>query len=348
MRALLTLTAAVYLFTLHIFGVFGMYPYLVADIGGTNARFAIVTTKMGGEFIFEDIKILETREHASFEGALQTYLNSTSHKPTAACIAIAGPVDGDRIKMTNLSWEFQGTAVSKQFGFEKTLLMNDFAAVAAACSQMTAEYLTLVKAGTASANGNKVVFGPGTGLGVAGLVNSNGNWLPVPTEGGHINIAASSAYEAEIINSAILKFGHVSAEMFVSGPGLINLYHAVCAVDDAKTHTYKPSEITQKAIDGSDEHCIKTLNLFISFAGSFAGNLALTYGAKGGVYIAGGIVPRILNHLKAGSFTEKFTSKGVMSRFVEPIPVQLMTHPETAFVGAAAWLEQHCQNSLIT
>lgn len=318
-----------------------MSPFLVADIGGTNARFALVTGKANNEYVFEHIKVLSTSSHSTFENALQTYLESTNLHPHAACIAIAGPVSGDHIKMTNLSWAFSGRELSAKFGFSRTLLMNDFAAVASACSQMAGEYLLTVKPGIVEPTGHKAVFGPGTGLGVAGLINTPTGWLPVPTEGGHVNIAPATELEADVLKAAMTQFPHVSAEMFVSGPGLVNLYNALCAVRKTEPQPLKPSDITTAALDGSDELCVQSLELFVSFAGSFAGNLALTYGAKGGIYIAGGIMPRILDYLKASSFTERFSNKGVMSHYVEHIPVYLMTHPETAFVGAAAWLEQH-------
>lgn len=318
-----------------------MFPFLVADIGGTNARFALVVDKNAGEFVFENIQILSTQAHDTFESSLQTYLNTASAAPTAACIGIAGPVNGDHIKMTNLSWEFTGLELCKRFGFSRTLLMNDFAAVAAACANISPDYLVTVKPGQGVKNGHKVVFGPGTGLGVAGLVNNNGQWLPVPCEGGHVNIAPSTPYETDIIKLAMADLGHVSAESLVSGPGLVNLYKAVCAVEGNQFQAYKPSDITYKALNAEDPMCIKSLDLFVSFAGSFAGNLALTYGAKGGVYIAGGIIPRILPYLQAGAFIDRFCAKGPMSHYVKTIPVELMTHPETAFVGAATWLEQH-------
>ena len=259
-----------------------MFPFLVADIGGTNARFALVTGKSNGQFVFDHIQVLPTQDHPTFESAFQAYLDCAPQKPTAACIAIAGPVNGDHIKMTNLSWEFTGVELSRTFGLTKTLLMNDFAAVAAACSQMTAEHLETVKPGTPNPTGNKAVYGPGTGLGVAGLVNANGQWLPVPAEGGHVNIAPANAYEAEVIKAAMAEHGHVSAETFISGPGLVNLYKAVCSVENAAAKDYEPADVSQKGVSGEDTLCAKALELFVSFAGSFAGNLALTYGATGG------------------------------------------------------------------
>ncbi len=318
-----------------------MYPYLVADIGGTNARFALVTGKNQSEFTLEHIQVLSTHTFATFEDALSTYLDGIDLTPTAACMAIAGPVNGDHVKMTNLSWEFTGKGLCDRFGFSQTLLMNDFAAVAAACPQMSESSLTVVKPGNIQPNANKAVYGPGTGLGVAGVVYTNGQWIPVPSEGGHVNIAPATPYEADVIKAAMSFLGHVSAESLVSGPGLVNLYKAVCIVEKAEAKTLEPSQISQLALDDNDPLCQKALELFISFAGSFAGNIALTYGAKGGVYIAGGIIPKILSAVQSGPYIERFKNKGPMNHYVEDIPVLLMTHTETAFVGAAAWLEQH-------
>jgi glucokinase len=242
--------------------------------------------------------------------------------------------------MTNLSWEFSCLDIAKEFNFETFMAMNDFAAVAVACSQVTDEHLLTIKAGTEIANATKVVFGPGTGLGVAGLVNFEGRWLPVPSEGGHINIAPATAFEADVIKVAMQQYGHVSAESFISGPGLLNLYKCICTVNGVAINNITQAEISNGAVAGGDAILHQTLTTFCSFIGAFAGNLALTYGAKGGVYIAGGILPRFSNFLIASPFEERFTNKGIMKHFVESIPANLIIHPETAFVGAAAWLEQ--------
>ncbi len=322
-----------------------MYPYLVADIGGTNARFALVTGKSNDNFQIEHIQILSTADHPSCESAIRAYLTGIgSVSPTAACLAIAGPIVGDRVKMTNLNWEFSCTEMAKNLGLQHCLAINDFAAVAAACGQLTEQHLHNVKPGKNISGATRAVFGPGTGLGVAGLVNDQGRWIPVPCEGGHVNLAPATAFEADVIKAAIEQLGHVSAESFISGPGLVNLYRAVCTVKGVKADELKPADITQHAIAATNDVCVETLNTFCSFAGSFAGNLALTYGAKGGIYIAGGIFPRFTDFLQSSPFVERFRSKGVMSHFVETISVDLITHPETAFVGAAASLEQALQN----
>lgn len=317
-----------------------MYPYLVADIGGTNARFALVTGKDSHDFNLEQIKILPAAEYDSFEAALQQYLDDVNVQPYAACIAIAGPVTGDAIKMTNLSWEFSCLDIEKKFNLKRFIVINDFAAVAAACGYLTHSHLYRVKSGTPIADKPRAVFGPGTGLGVAGLIPHGKQWLPIPCEGGHVNVAPADALEADIIKTAMLETPHISAEWLVSGPGMVNLYRTLCRLHDAHAEDFKPADITRLALADEDEKCVETLNVFCSFAGSFAGNLALTYGAKGGIYIAGGIFPRIKSFLSSSQFAERFQSKGVMSHFVESIPVHLITHGETAFFGAASTLEQ--------
>lgn len=318
-----------------------MFPYVVADIGGTNSRFALATGKENGLFTLEHIHILKGKDYGSFEEALSAYLALIDGiKPTAMCAAIAGPVLGDQVKMTNLPWQFSCNAVAKQFGFEAFTAMNDFAAVAAGIPLMGKDHLITLKEGTVQDGANKAVFGPGTGLGVAGVIKYQNQWLPNPCEGGHINIAASCAFEADVIKAAMSHLGHVSAEAFISGPGLVNLYEAICEVEGTKAQAFEPSDITAKALDQSDASCVTTLQTFCSFLGSFAGNLALTYGATGGIYLAGGILPRFTDFVINSDFAAKFAHKGPMSPYVENIPAYLVTHPELAFNGAAAWLEQ--------
>ena len=319
-----------------------MFPYVVADIGGTNARFALATGKNDGLYTLEYVQILQGKDYNSFEDALTAYLATLKGiKPTAMCAAIAGPVLGDFVQMTNLAWKFSCLDVAQKFGFEAFVAMNDFAAVAAGIPLMTDDHLITLKNGTAAPNANKAVFGPGTGLGVAGVIHHQGLWLPNPCEGGHINIAPSSTFEADVIKAAIGHLGHVSAEAFLSGPGLVNLYKAICEVEGSTPANYQPADITTKAQDGSDATCRTTLETFCRFLGSFAGNLALTYGATGGIYLAGGILPRFIDFVINSDFAAKFAHKGPMSPYVENIPAYLVTHPELAFNGAAAWLEQH-------
>lgn len=319
-----------------------MFPSIVADIGGTNARFALVTGTENGQFLIENLQILNGSEYTGFADALQAYMDGldTSIKPVSACVAIAGPIEGDSVKMTNLSWSFSQQAIRDQFGFEKFAAINDFGALAVATSALRESDLISVKSGVRNPEGNKAILGPGTGLGVAGLAYSTHGWLPIPSEGGHVNIAPANDLECEVVKAAITQHGHVSAEVFISGPGLVNLYKAYCAVQGREAQTIEPKDVTARALDGSDQDCVATLNLFCAFLGTVSGNLALTYGAKGGVYLAGGILPRMVDFLKTSPFSQRFANKGVMSHYVQDIPADIIGHPQTAFLGAAAWLAQ--------
>ncbi len=319
-----------------------MFPMIVADIGGTNARFALVTGRSGNLFEIERIVILSGSEFGSFSDAMREYISSLGGvEPRAACVAIAGPIDGDAVKMTNLSWAFSRKGIQDEFGFDAFHVINDFAAVAIATSRLTEKDVTVIKNGATDAHANKAVFGPGTGLGVAGLAFNAGSWLPIPSEGGHVNIAPSSEYEAELIKSAVSWLGHVSAEAFISGQGFVNLYTAICDVEGKEMQQYGPADITDNALTNNDALCVATLETFCALMGSFAGNLALTYGAKGGVYIAGGIVPRITDFIRSSAFSARFSEKGVMSDYVKDVPVYLISYEQVAFLGAAAWLAQN-------
>ncbi len=318
-----------------------MFPYIVADIGGTNARFALVTGKRDQKFIIEHINILSGAQYPSFSDALQTYIDGlTGITAKSACVAIAGPIDGDVIKMTNLNWSFSASDIQKQFNFEHFDVINDFAAVAIATSRLTAEDLIGIRPGLAKPEANKAILGAGTGLGVAGLAHHRAGWLPIPSEGGHVTLGPATAFEADVIKAGIKRFEYVSAEVFVSGPGLVNLYQCVCDVEGVAARSLEPQDISAAAIDGSDAHCKTTLETFCAFLGSVSGNLVLTYGGKGGVYIAGGIVPRFVDFLKDSAFNNRFSNKGIMSHYLADVPVNLIAYDQVAFLGAAAWLDQ--------
>lgn len=318
-----------------------MFPAIVADIGGTNARFALANPTGGDQVELTDIQILNGRDYPEFADALKTYIDSLRGiSPKSACVAIAGPIDGDHARMTNLNWAFSQAEVKREFDFERFAAINDFAALAVATSRLTEEDMVPIKSGFADPMGNKAILGPGTGLGVAGLARAGTNWLPIPSEGGHVNVPAATMLECEVLRAAVDQHGYVSAEMFVSGPGMVNLYRALAEVKDLRAEVLQPKEITDRALAGSDALCRETLEMFCGFAGSVASNAALTYGAKGGVFLAGGILPRFIDFLRESPFLERFSQKGVMSHYVADIPVGVINHEQTAFLGCAAWLLQ--------
>lgn len=334
-----------------------MFPIIVADIGGTNARFALAVGKQGDQFLFEHIHVLKGKDYPDFEDALAAYIGLIGdEQPVAACVSLAAPIDGDFVAMTNIDWSFSQDAMRKKFGLKAFAAINDYTSVAIATSRLAPEDLHSLIPGTRKDRANKAVLGPGTGLGVGGLsyagqrlngqrlngqsLKEQDHWVEIPAEGGHVTMGPADAFEAEVIGAAIACHGYVSAETCISGPGLVNLYRAIADVKGQTALDLKPHDVSAKGLDGSDALCVDALSTFCSLLGTMSSNLALTYAARGGVYITGGIVPRMVDFLKQSDFEKRFREKGVMSRFVADIPVDLVTYSETAYLGAAAWLEQ--------
>ena len=318
-----------------------MFPYIVADIGGTNARFGLVTDIQDGQPVIGEVHVLNGSEYETIQDAIRAYIELLAiATPQAACVAIAGPIDGDDARMTNLNWSFKQSEVKKEFGFTQFAAINDFASLSIATSKLTDEDLIPVKDGERDPQGNKAILGPGTGLGVAGLAYNDKGWLPIPSEGGHVNIAPATELECDVIKAAIKQHGHVSAEVFISGPGLVHLYKALADVRGEQTKELQPKDVTSFALDNSDALCKETLELFCSFIGTLSGNLALTYGARGGVYLAGGILPRFADFLRASDFNKRFSEKGVMSHYVKDIPVSIIGHKQPGLLGSAAWISR--------
>lgn len=303
-------------------------PALLADIGGTNARFALASA--AGEVTA--IRNLATADHASLLDAARAYLAETGARPTQGAFAVAGPVSGDEVRLTNLAWRFSVAEVRDALGFERLALLNDFEAQAMALPALGRDDLVQVGGGTPEPRAPKAVLGPGTGLGVGGLVpGGHSRWLPVVGEGGHVTLAAANDGEAAVIAALRQRFGHVSAERALSGPGLVNLYRAL----GGRVAEPTPADVTQWGLDGSDLVAERALQMFQAMLGTVAGNLALTLGARGGVYIAGGIVPRFVERFAEGPFRARFEGKGRFADWLAEVPTYVVLHEATAFIGLA-------------
>ncbi len=321
-----------------------MFPAIVADIGGTNGRFGLVTGENESGYIIEQVKVYQVDKYPSFEDMVAVYMNQLNDIPvSAACFAIAGPISGDIVQFSNVQWSFSQSALASRFGFQYFEVINDFFAVAMACQALREGHLIQLKAGQPKPKGIKAALGPGTGLGVAGLAFHSGLWAPIPCEGGHVNISPATPLECELIKVAMLNHGHVSAETLLSGPGIVNLYQSLAQVHGQRpNNSLSGKDITTQALANEpDILCHETFDVFCSLLGSFAGNLALTFGASGGVYLAGGILPQFVDFVRHSSFVERFSEKGNMSHYLKNIPVYIIDHPHTAFVGAAGWLKQN-------
>jgi glucokinase len=310
---------------------------LLGDIGGTNARFAWQASDGAP---LQDVVALATADHASVGAAIAHYLAATGRSAPPWCaIGIANPITGDRVQMTNSHWSFSISTLQAELGFERLRVINDFTALALALPDLQPSELRQLGGGAALAGEPVGLVGPGTGLGVSGLLPgaTPGSWVPLQGEGGHVTLAAADAREEAVLRVLRERFGHASAERAVSGMGLEALHAALTTLDAPGSSTALPAaDITTRALAGSDSRCAEAVALFCSFLGSVAGNLALTLGARGGVYIGGGIVPR-LGPLFAGSaFRERFEAKGRFRAYLAQVPVFVIhASVSPALLGAA-------------
>jgi glucokinase len=279
-------------------------------------------------------------EHPSLAAAVTRYLENAVAKahPDAAAIAVASPVTGDRVDMTNHPWSFSIKALKRRLGLRHLRVVNDFAAIAYAIPELERGDLVKIGGGSRVVDRPIGIIGPGTGLGVAGLVAAEGHWHAVDTEGGHATLPAADSREAEIIAVLRERFGHVSAERALSGPGLVNLYDAIAALEGAEPASFEPSDVLARGRAGSDPMCVEALATFCAMLGTVAGNLALTFGALGGIYIAGGIVPRLGAWFAKSPFRERFEAKGRFRDYQRAIPTCVITHPNPGLLGLKALL----------
>jgi glucokinase len=286
---------------------------LLADIGGTNVRFAV--RESGPP---ERVRTLRVADFPTVEHAARTYLKEMTNKPRRGAFAVAAPITGDCIEMTNHPWSWSIDRVRRALELDSLNVMNDFAATALALPRIPRAELRQVGGLAPIESAPVAVLGPGTGLGVAALIDGK----PVASEGGHATMPAVDAREAEAIARIRERLGHVSAERVLSGPGLQNLYRALGPDGDPPD----PDEITAAALAKTDPRAAETLDMFCAMLGTVAGNLALTYDARGGIYIAGGIVPKLGDHFAASRFRERFEDKGRFRDYLAPIPVYVIWH----------------------
>jgi glucokinase len=308
---------------------------LLGDVGATNARFAVLFDE-----VLESIEWIGVADHPTFDGAVKDFLKShgRDYRIDHALLAIAGPVKDDRCEFTNCPWTVDSRELRNQFGFRSVQLVNDFEAMALSLPYLASQDFRSIGEGRGVPGAPMVVLGPGSGLGVAGLVPSGVGHVVVPTEGGHATMSADSPREDAILNVLRQRYGHVSAERILSGPGIENLYEIVAALDGVAAPTRNAAQITVAALEGACPTSREALDMFCAMLGGFAGNLALTYGARGGVYIAGGIAPRILDFLVNSEFRRRFEEKGRLSAYLRGIPTQVVVHPAATFLGLTSLL----------
>ena len=319
-------------------------PALVADIGGSNARFGWVAP---GAATVSHVRTLPVAAHAGVGEAARAYLDRLATElggdyraPGRAAFAVATAVGGDRVEFTNSPWSFSCAAVQAALGLEALLVLNDFEALALSLPRLEAAQLRPHGAALPRPAGTLAVIGPGTGLGVAGVVRTRHGWLALPGEGGHATLAPADDFESALLACVRRAHAHVSAERLLSGIGLPLLYQAVAEVEGRSAARLGAEAIVESGLVGGDALALRTLDVFSALLGSFAGNVALTLGARGGVYIGGGIVPRLGERFFASRFRERFEAKGRFRTYLEGIPTALITDTLAALGGAALAIEQ--------
>lgn len=323
-----------------------MKPFIVADIGGTFARFGIArldnadtrTTSSSSNISIDFQSTLSCADFSTFTECAKHYLSSIPTAPIQnGCFAFAAPITSDEITLTNNHWHVQLSEVKTALGLKRIEAINDFAAQACAIPILNQSELTEIKPGNVLTDANKIILGPGTGLGVGSLVCCKGIWYPVAGEGGHVGFSYPRILGYELLTAIQEKQDYLSLEMLLSGSGLVSIYKSLCKINNVEAKNYHDKDITGLGFDNTDPLCQKTLQLLCELLGAVAGDLALINGGKGGVYLTGGILPRIKDTLTTSHFVSQFNQKGKMSPFLNDIPVYLVQKNNPALYGAANW-----------
>ncbi|UVC09620.1 glucokinase [Rhizobium sp. TH2] len=311
------------------------FPILIGDIGGTNARFSLLSDAASET---KDVTIVQTASYPTIDAAIEdAVLSKAPVKPRSTILAVAGPINGDVIPLTNCPWVVRPNDLIANLGFEDVVVINDFEAQALAVATLDGENQAQVGRGEAKPDHSKVVLGPGTGLGVAGLVHALDAWIPVPGEGGHVDLGPRSARDFEIFPHIERIEGRVSAEQILCGRGLLGLYTAICTADGVAPSLGTPADVSNKGLSGEDRQAAEAISLFAVYLGRVAGDMAVVFNAKGGVYLSGGIPQKILPALQKPGFREAFEDKAPHREMMSHIPTFIVTHPLAAVAGLSAY-----------
>lgn len=303
---------------------------LVADIGGTNARFALSDASGG----LHDVQVLTAAKFPSIADAIATYLGGISRpRPTQACFAVACPTHGVEIKLTNSTWRFRKADIVAQFGLARFAVINDFEALAASVPSLTGDRLQVLRPGEADPKAIALVIGPGTGLGVGGYVPAGSNWALISGEGGHIAFAPTTEREVRLWQQLRAKYGRVSAERVLNGAGLGNVHRFLAGEAGQKVEEIDGPEVSRRALAG-EAIAVEAVLMFFEILGSVAGDLALAFGARGGVFIGGGITPKLLDFARRSRLVERFLDKGRIASLLAPVPISVIMDERAALYGA--------------
>ncbi|HUI12078.1 MAG TPA: glucokinase [Xanthobacteraceae bacterium] len=309
---------------------------LIGDIGATNARFALLAPS-GEQSV---VRTYSVDDFASLADAIEAYLTDegSAIKPARAALAVASPISGDRVTLTNHAWTFSIEALKRRLSFSELDVINDFAATALALPRLAPHDVVQIGSGAPTRDAPCGIIGPGTGLGVSALVPSPKGPIAVAGEGGHITMAAATAAEAAVLEIMRRRYNHASAERVLSGPGLVNLYTALCELAGVPAAPFTPAQITSERIWREDRRAEEATQMFCAMLGTVAGNLALTLGAQAGLYLAGGIVPRILPFFKQSEFRARFEAKGRFRDYLSAIPTYVIVRALPGLLGVSSLL----------
>lgn len=311
------------------------FPILIGDIGGTNARFCILL-EAGSEPV--QLTTVKTADYASIDDAIRSaILDKTSVKPVSTLLAVAGPIESDEIPLTNCHWIVKPKDMLAKLGLSDVIVINDFEAQALAIAALGDDNRERIGPERADMMASRVVLGPGTGLGVAGLVYARNMWFPVPGEGGHVDIGPRSARDYQVFPHLEAIEGRIAGEQILCGRGLVNLYRAICTTDGVSPAYTDPADITANGLNGANAQAQETLSLFSTYLGRIAGDMALIFMARGGVYLAGGISQKIIPALKLPEFRAAFEDKAPHKALMASIPTYVVTHPQAALAGLSTY-----------
>ena len=316
-------------------------PRLLADIGGTNARFALET----GPGEIGQVQVYPCADYPGVAEVIKKYLKDTKiGRVNHAAIAIANPVDGDQVSMTNHDWTFSIEATRRALGFDTLLVVNDFTALAMALPGLTDSQRVQVGGGARRPNSVIGLLGPGTGMGVSGLIPADDRWIALGSEGGHATFAPADEREDLVLQYARKKWPHVSFERVAAGPGIEVIYRALAARDKKRVPSnFDTSDVVKRALEG-EPLAAESVDVFCGILGTFAGNIAVTLGALGGIYIGGGVVPRLGEFFARSSFRKRFEAKGRFEAYLQNVPTYVITAEYPAFLGVSAILAEQLSN----
>ena len=308
---------------------------VVGDIGGTNARFAWVDPDQPHDL--NDVRVYPCADFEGLADAVRCYAGEVDIQIPVLSVAMACPVERDTVKMTNNHWQFSKRALLAELALDELRIINDFTAQSLAVPLLEDDEFVELHAGENADRKPKLVIGPGTGLGVGGLVPTRMDWVPIVCEGGHVAATAANHEEAAVIEHLRDRFGHVSAERLISGQGIENLFQAYAHLAGVEhPEDWTAAIISRRAMESRDELSVKALNSFCAFLGTTVSNAAVTLGSLGGIYLCGGILPRMVEFLQASEFLNRLHHKGRFEHYLKSMPVRLVTAPQAGLLGAAA------------